>query len=120
MGDAGCSLIHAEKASAGPHFPGGQAVAPLGREAPLSGCFWQWPLLWQWGLPSLAPGNVWTCGFGGYSEQYSGLLTGIFLYGLPILTEMTARKPGYPRYGREMSVASGANSQNANQTSIAT
>ena len=40
----------------------------------------------------------------GYSEQYSGFQTVIVLYGLPILKEMTAWKPGYPAYGREISV----------------
>ena len=40
----------------------------------------------------------------GFSEQYSGFQTVIVLYGLPILKEMTAWKPGYPAYGREISV----------------
>ena len=40
----------------------------------------------------------------GYSERYSGFQTVIVLYGLPILKEMTAWKPGYPAYGREISV----------------
>ena len=40
----------------------------------------------------------------GYSEQYSGFQTVIVLYGLPIRKEMTAWKPGYPAYGREISV----------------
>ena len=36
--------------------------------------------------------------------QYSGFQTVIVLYGLPILKEMTAWKPGYPANGREISV----------------
>ena len=40
----------------------------------------------------------------GYSEQYSGFQTVIVSYGLPILKETTAWKPGYPGYGRKISV----------------
>ena len=40
----------------------------------------------------------------GYSEQYSGFQECHILYGLSIQQEMTAWEPGYPAYGREISV----------------
>ena len=41
----------------------------------------------------------------GYSEQYSGLLAVLFLYGLPRTKKiMTAREPDYAGRGREISV----------------
>ena len=43
-----------------------------------------------------------------YSEQYSGFQTVIVLYGLPILKEMAAWRPGHQAYGREIRVESGA------------